>query len=147
MSSGETLEMLRLKRMIEHIDIGMLTTRDPRGALHSRPMLTRGFDSDGVLWFFTYENAHKVDEVARNHEVNISYARPEEHVYISVSGTADLVVDRAKMTELWDDALRPWFPAGLDEPDLALLKVKIQHAELWDNLHAGVPESMTAITG
>jgi general stress protein 26 len=140
MSSVENnINLQRLRDLIQHIGIGMLTTVEEGGTLHSRPMATRALDNDAALWFFTYESAHKVDEVARHQQVNISYALPGERLYASVSGTAELCTDRLKMQELWDESLKAWFPAGLSEPDLALLRVMIEHAEFWDELHSTSP--------
>lgn len=36
------------------------------------------------------------------------------------------------MKELWKPFLKAWFPKGLDDPDLALLKVTVTEAEYWD---------------
>lgn len=36
------------------------------------------------------------------------------------------------MAALWQKPLKTWFPKGLDDPDLALLKVEVEHAEYWD---------------
>jgi general stress protein 26 len=49
-----------------------------------------------------------------------------------VSGTAEVVHDRAKAEELWAKPLETWFPDGLDTPGLALLKVHADSAEYWD---------------
>ena len=43
-----------------------------------------------------------------------------------------MVRDRAKAKELWSEEQRIWFPGGIDDPDLALLKVKVEQAEYWD---------------
>ena len=40
--------------------------------------------------------------------------------------------DKSKAAELWHAALRTWFPKGLSDPELLLLKVSIVHAEYWD---------------
>ena len=45
---------------------------------------------------------------------------------------AKLVKDRAKNEELWTEKYKAWFPKGLDEPELALLKVTVDKAEYWD---------------
>ncbi|GAC1396239.1 MAG: hypothetical protein NVSMB56_10850 [Pyrinomonadaceae bacterium] len=37
------------------------------------------------------------------------------------------------MEELWTPELNVWFKDGLDDPDLALLKVTIEQAEYWDS--------------
>lgn len=52
--------------------------------------------------------------------------------YVSVSGHARLLRDREKMQELWTRWVEPWFPNGLDDPDLALLEVTVDDAEYWD---------------
>ncbi len=41
--------------------------------------------------------------------------------------------DRAKMEEQWRPNLESWYPAGLKEPDLALLKLNVERAERWDS--------------
>jgi general stress protein 26 len=122
----------KLKELVEGIDFAMLTTITPEGALHSRPMSTQEMESDGTLWFFTRANAKKVDEIEHEHQVNASYSRPENHCYVSVSGRATLVRDSAKIRKLWKPAYKLWFPEGLDDPELALLRVQIESAEFWD---------------
>lgn len=133
---AETLEtqLQKLRELIKDIDFCMLTTVDDDGHLHSRPMSTNGeVELDGDLWFFTYGSSHKVDEIRRDHRVNVSFADPKRHVYVSVTGDAELVRDRQKMQALWKPELKIWFPNGIDEPDIALLKVHLTHAEYWES--------------
>ena len=124
--------IVKLKDLIEDIDFAMLTTVNG-GQLRSRPMSTQEFDFDGDLWFFTSDNTHKVDEIERDNRVNVAYAKPEDNVYISVSGQAQLVKDKEKIEELWNPILKAWFPKGLDDPTLSLLKVSVEEAEYWDS--------------
>ena len=123
----------KLGKMIEGIKIAMLATIDEDGSLRSRPMMTQETEFDGELWFFTRASAPKVDEIEHDHHVNVSYAAPDDNRYVSVSGMARLVRDRAKIEELWNPAYKAWFPDGLDDPDLALLQVSVDHAEYWDS--------------
>ncbi|WP_231510307.1 pyridoxamine 5'-phosphate oxidase family protein [Fischerella sp. PCC 9605] len=74
-------------------------------------------------------------EINRNHHVNVSYAAPDKQRYVSLCGTAELVRDRQKLEELWQPQLKAWFPKGIDEPDIALLKVSVEKAEYWDSIH------------
>ncbi len=122
----------KLKGLIEDIDFGMLTTMDG-GKLRSRPMSTQEVQADGDLWFFTSDKTHKVDEIEADNRVNVAYSKPDDNVYVSVSGTAAIVKDRAKIEELWSPVLKAWFPEGLDDPSLCLLKVSVEEAEYWDS--------------
>lgn len=123
----------KVGELIRNINMAMLTTEAEDGLLHSRPMATQQTDFDGTLWFFTGLASGKVNELEWNPEVNLSYAQPSDSRYVSVSGTAEVVQDRRKMQELWNEIYRAWFPKGLDDPDLGLLKVEVSSAEYWES--------------
>lgn len=122
----------KLKELIKDIDFAMLTTING-GHLRSRPMSTQEYQGADELWFFTSDETHKVDEIEADNRVNVGYSRPDDNVYVSVSGRASISKDRAKMEELWNPILKAWFPEGLDDPTLCLLKVNIEEAEYWDS--------------
>lgn len=125
-------EIEKLRELLEGIDFCMLTTVDG-GKLRSRPMSTQQAGFDGDIWFFTSDNTHKIDEIAKDDRVCAAYAKPDSDTYVSVSGRAEIVKDRAKMEELWNPILKAWFPDGLEDPHLCLLKVSAEQAEYWDS--------------
>ena len=119
--------------LISDIQFAMMTTACPDGSLRSRPMATHPPDEfDGTLWFFTHDRDAKVLEILENTHVNLSYAEPKKNNYVSVSGRATLVKDKAKAKELWNPLYKAWFPDGLDDPHLALIRVDVDQAEYWD---------------
>lgn len=122
-----------VKERIKEVRIAILTTISTDGRLHSRPMATNEMDSDGALWFFTNESSAKVDEINRKNVVSLSYSDPANNTYVCLAGEAELVTDHGKMEELFNPLVKAWFPKGLDDPDLALLKVTPQEAEYWDS--------------
>lgn len=129
--AGEGME--KVAELIHEIKFAMLTTHMHDGSLHSRPMTTLQMDSDGYLWFFTSKHSWKAGQIGEQASVNLAYARPDKQDYVSVAGTAELVHDRKKMEDLWTPWIKPWFREGLDDPELALLKVRIDEAEYWDS--------------
>lgn len=124
--------MQKLADLIYEAHIAMLTTEEPDGSLRSRPLATLQIDSEGKLWFFTALSSGKVGEIDQHRKVNLSYANTEKQSYVSVCGSARLFRDRDKMRELWTPWIEPWFPDGLDDPDLALLEITVSEAEYWD---------------
>lgn len=123
-----------LAKLIDGVEIAMLTTRDLNGGqLHSRPMATQQIDENGDLWFFTDSTSLKISEVSHEHHVSLTYADPSSNKYVSVSGVAALVADQEKMKVLWKPILLSWFPKGLDDPRLTLMRVRIDSAEYWDS--------------
>ncbi len=124
--------IVHLAELIKGIKVAMMTTVQKDGSLRSRPMWTQNKDFDGQLWFFTREHTPKVDEVERDEHLNLAYSDPSHDRFVSVSGTVKVVTDKEKILELWDPSLKAWFPQGLTDPDLALLRVDVLKAEYWD---------------
>ncbi len=122
-----------LQEKIKDIRFAMLTTVDERGELRSRPFTTLQTEDEGILWFFMTDETATAEEMHDEPQVNLSYADPDKSTYVSVSGTAALVKDRAKMKEIWNPALKAWFPDGLEDPDITLLRVRVTKAEYWDS--------------
>jgi general stress protein 26 len=122
----------KLWSLIKDIKFAMLVTEQDDGTLRSRPMATQQQDFEGDLWFFTALDAPKVAEVRHHTKVNLSYAEPDDQKYVSVSGTCEVVRDAAKMQELWNPIYKAWFPKGLDDANVGLLKVHVTNAEYWD---------------
>jgi general stress protein 26 len=139
----------KLRELINDIDIAMLTTVDEDGTLRSRPMGTQKAEFDGDLWFLTRVDTAKVDEIQRESQVNVSYAKPDKNRFVSVSGTAVLIHDKAKIDEFWDPIYKAFFPEGKDDPRLRLLKVNVQKAEYWtaDNFIATAIGFAKALAG
>lgn len=132
----KSTELARLASLVRQMKVAMLTTIEPDGSLRSRPLQTVELDRAGRLWFFTHASSPKSAEIEQHdHQVNLSYADPRDEDYASISGTARLVRERERMAELWDARLAAWFPRGLEDPDLALLEVRIDKAEYWDQPH------------
>lgn len=124
----------KLCELIKDIDFAMLTTVVEDGALHSRPMATQQIDADRAeLWFFTAIDSPKVAEIYHERQVGVSYASPAKQSYVSVAGRAYVVRDTEKAQELWTPAAKIWFPQGVNDPHLALLRVVMESAQFWDS--------------
>lgn len=134
-TTEHTHDREKLWDLIKDIKFGMFTTRHANGHLHSRPMTTqnKGIDEDSRLWFFMARSSDPVADIASQPTVNISYANPGDDAYVSVSGEAHVVEDMAKKKALWNKMAEAWFPGGVDDPNLALVQVRIAHADYWES--------------
>jgi general stress protein 26 len=122
----------RLRGMIDKIKTAMFTTYSPTEGFHSRPMGTAQLDVDGNLWFFTNEFSTKMAEISAENKVLVTYADTERNSYISITGHVYVSDDKEKIKELWSPLLSFFFPLGVDDPKLALIRVDTEHAEYWD---------------
>lgn len=125
-------QVAELKSKITPIRFAMFTTIDQHGHLISRPMTTQQIDADGNLWFFTSSETELWQDIASQPQVNLSFAAPEDSVYVSVSGHAERVVERERIKAMWSPAVQAWFPHGPDDPHAMLVRVVSHTAEYWD---------------
>jgi general stress protein 26 len=138
LTTEQEVNIRKLATMIRGIKVAMLTTMAPDRTLRSRPMASQEADFDGTLWFFTQASSEKTSEIRQNPHVNASYVSTKEHHYVSLTGHATVVEDREKMQELWSPVYRAWFPQGLDDPELALMRVDVEQGEYWDMLSSSM---------
>jgi general stress protein 26 len=131
-----TTELQDLRNRVKDVKFGMFTTQDAAGTLTSRPLTLQQLDDEGNLWFFVSDQESFTSELPGHPSVNVSFADVDDHLYVSTSGSAGLLRDRAKAEELWNPAVKAWFPQGLDDPHLALLRVSLQSAEYWDTANS-----------
>lgn len=129
MSEGPGLT--RLREIIDSIRIGLLTTVDLDGSLHTRPLETLRCDADGTLWFFTDHESPKSGELARDARVSVGYCEPSKNVYAVVTGRARILRDRTLVEQLWTPAQRAWYPRGVADERLSILRVSLERAEYW----------------
>lgn len=139
--------------LIKDIKFAMFVTRHDNGHLHARPMTTQNskLDEDSNLWFFMSRKGDPVADLLKEPLVNVSYADPGKDSYVSVSGTATVSEDMGKKEQLWSKMAEAWFPGGVTDPDLALVQVKIAHANYWDVKESKIVQlyqmAKAAITG
>lgn len=134
-------QVQRLAELIRGIDSVMFTTINPDGSVNSRPMVVQDFEFDGELWFYTNRSSGKVDSIVEDSHVCIAFMDPQSNRYISVTGTADLIDDAYTMKKLWSDSYLKFFPEGPGGEDLALIRVRVTHAEFWDAPHSETMET------
>ncbi len=135
----------KLFAIIRQLAIGMLATVRSDGSLHARPMVTRFEGEEGPLWFFTSERDPKAGEIEADRHVAVAYADPGRQLFAAVNGKARLTRDRKRMEALWSPTLVTWFPKGLDDPDLALLRVDVVAGEYWDAPSSTMVEIIAAV--
>ena len=133
-------DMTTIDRIIKKTRFATVTTRTADGDLVSRPLAVLEHDFDGTVWFFTAEPSPKTDDVAHDAHINVAYV--DGSSVVSLSGTATVERDRARIDEWWNPWVEAWFPDGKDDPSVALLKVEATSAEYW---HVDKPGIVRAI--
>ena len=121
----------KLHALLEEFGTAMLVTRTGEGSLRARPMAVAEVQPDGTLWFVSGRHSGKVDELA--HDSHVVVTMQSRTKFVSLSGKAAPVEDRARVSRLWKAEWKVWFPGGKDDPEIVLLKVEPDAGEYWDN--------------
>src|SRR6476469_10933440 len=99
-----------LYKLIDVIDIAMLTTRRADGHLVSRPMSTQRRTTGTDLWFMTNVESEKFEDLVRDPHVNLAYYKDRTREWISVAGLARASRDRNLVRQLWGEDWKAWLP-------------------------------------
>jgi len=132
--SNTTSDLQTLWDLIKDIKFGMLTHRHSDGSLQGHPLTTqnKSMDENSVLYFFISQKSEMATRLRSDSNVNVSYADTGADNYVSIAGTAQFSDDAAKKEALFNPIVKAWFPGGVTDPDLALLEIRISHAEYWN---------------
>jgi general stress protein 26 len=121
----------RVWELMKKIGFAMLVTRDGN-KLRARPMSAHLERDENAIYFLTDARRHKDEEVARDPNVNLSFADPGSQKYVSLSGTAAISNDRARIKQLFTTPAKAWWDSA-EDPNIRVLKVMPDDAEYWDS--------------
>jgi general stress protein 26 len=95
------------------------------------------------LWFMTSLESAKVDEIAGQPQVNLAYYKDGTREFVSVSGRARVIRDRARIHELYAPDWKAWLGdeggarnGGPDDPRIALIEVTAEAATYLKSTHS-----------
>ena len=86
---------------------------------------------DEKIWFFTHYDSEKSKIISQSHEVCLTFEK-NSGFYISLSGQARVIQDKALIQELWSPTVETWFPKGQSSNDVALIEIDKISGEYWD---------------
>jgi general stress protein 26 len=138
----------RAWELMKKIGFAMLVTRDG-DKLRARPMGAYMERENNAIYFLTDARRHKDEEIARDPHVNLSFADPDSQKYVSLTGTATVSNDRAKIKELFSTPAKAWWNSA-DDQNVRVLRITPEDAEFWDSpgsVISYVKMAAAAVTG
>jgi len=133
--SGEQA-IVKVRQMLAGFRSAMMMTRsDTNSGVDIRPM---GLQRDaevfgGALHFFADDRSRKVAEIGADPHTALIFQNDEQTTYLHLVGTASVVNDKAKMRELFTPLVKTWFPDGLADPHLTLIRFDAEEGHYWEN--------------
>ena len=81
-----------------------------------------------TLFFFI----GKDNRLADKDKLMLQFVAKGHDFFACMYGNGRIDNDRALIDKLWNKQVEAWFPGGKDDVNLALLRVDIENAELWE---------------
>lgn len=138
----------RIWTLADKMDPCMFVTRD--GDRHRvRPVFARVRRDEGAVYVLSDTQGHKLDQIGENPHVSLAFSDERANEYVVIDGTATVRHDPAKARDLWRFSDETFFKSP-DNPDLRVITVIPESAELWDGsnlLVTGVKMLAERLTG
>jgi general stress protein 26 len=125
----------KIRALLKHFRSAMLTTVTAVGVISTRPMGVQG-DPDtfeGTLWFFCDVRSPKAQLVKTGAHTALVLQNDDKSTYLHMSGRASVERNLSKMQELETPTLKTWFPEGLDDPNLTLIRFDADKVDYWES--------------
>lgn len=122
----------KFRELLASFATAVLVTRGSRSTLHARPMAIARVDENCDLWFVTSRDSAKVHEIDVDTRAHVICQNGWSSC-VCISGRATIDYDRERIRELWNASLQIWFPKGMNDPEITLIRVVGEQGEYWDN--------------
>ncbi len=123
----------QLKRLVEEINTCLFCTNPKEDdGTSCRPMVAQTVCEQGNIWFYSEKNSLKNKEISKDGKVQLFFLDPVKASYLVVNGSAEIILDKDKIYELWTPVANNWFKDGKDDPNISLIKVVPISAYYWD---------------
>jgi len=129
----------KLRELLANFPITTMVTVEGNGAITARPIGVVGDHAafDGQLWFITDRRSRKVEAINAGATTFLIFENHDQGAYLHLNGQAHVVEDRARLEQLYTPVQRTWFPDGLEDPHMILLRFDADQGEFWDK-HNGM---------
>jgi general stress protein 26 len=137
----------KVRGLLKYFRSAMLTTVDSTGAISTRPMGVQGHPDafQGTLWFFADDRSPKVQIIQGGAATALVMQSDDKSAYLHFAGRASVSKDRSKMEELYTPFIKTWFPEGLDDPNITLIRFDADRVDYWES-PGGVLQVLGAFT-
>ena len=104
---------------------------------HTRPM-TALLDNSrpGSMWFFTVKDNAMLGQLTEGHRAVATFTAKDHDLFATIHGTLLVESDARMIDKLWNSHVAAWYEGGRNDPNIALLRLDPEQAEIWENANS-----------
>lgn len=118
--------------------ICMLITTDAEGKRNNKPMAAIRIDDEGNCWFFASKSSGKIKDISTNNKIEVVFANPDNDDYLEIHGSGNTICDIEQIQKNWSPLVNEWFPKGITDPEICLVKIDVTSVFYWDATKEGI---------
>ncbi len=100
---------------------------------HTRPMTAQIEGNQGPIWFFASTQNGIVNKLGTGGRAIATFTSKGHDLFATVHGRIAVDLDRATVDRLWNRYVAAWYDGGTTDPNLVLLRLDPDRAEIWQN--------------
>jgi general stress protein 26 len=103
---------------------------------HTRPMTAMLDESCRSMWFFTVKDNAMVHQLDQGHRAVATFTAKDHDLFATIHGTLLVESDPRMIDRLWNSHVAAWYEGGRNDPNIALLRLDPEQAEIWENANS-----------
>ncbi len=85
----------------------------------------------GTIWFYTRRDGELVRKLMQGGRAMFNLVSKDRELWACIGGTITEQHDSDRIDKYWNPVVAAWFPEGKDDPELTLLRLDAEDAEVW----------------
>ena len=127
MSDADDLKLKFWKALADSPFLFLQLDADPHTAMPMTAQLDK--DADSAIWFFT----RKDHIFAGGGRATATFSGKGHDMFARFTGALARETSRERLDKQWSTPASAWFPGGKDDPDLLMLRMDLDRAEIWNS--------------
>jgi general stress protein 26 len=100
---------------------------------HVRPMEAQLLADKSPIWFFASRTMVLVQELGKGQRAIATFTAKGHDLFASLKGSLVIDTDRALVDKLWNSHVDAWYDGGRNDPNLVLIRLDAERAEIWES--------------
>lgn len=109
------------EQLVEQSKIVMVGTNGENGYPNIKAMMRLKHEGLKKFWLSTNTSAKRVELLKKNNKVCLYFVDENNFAGLMLTGTIEILQDRASREMLWNDGCEIYYPLGIDDPDYSVL--------------------------
>jgi general stress protein 26 len=125
-----------LWRELRDVRAGMLGVE--QSYEHMQPMSHHADLTRRTLWFLTRKDTDLVERLPQGARAHFVIISKEQDFHACMSGVLVEQRDEEMLDEMWGRVAASWYDGGREDPNLAMLALKLDNAAIWASTSSSI---------